>query len=140
MTAPDASRWFRHTLRSQQRTSRRVLAIVEELRDSLSDGRLERVERVLHPAVTLIVDGGGRTPAPLVPIHDRTSVARALLGLFGPASGTTPSLASANGMPALAFSRADRVITILTVRAKRDRAVDVWVVSNPDKLRHWNAT
>lgn len=140
MTPPDSSLWSRNLFHSEQRTARRVLAIVEGLRDSLSDGQVGAVERVLHPGASMIVDSGGRASAPTDQLRDRASVARALLGLFGPASGSTASVVSANGAPALAFSRDGRVIAILTVRAKRHRAGDVWVVVNPDKLRHWNGT
>ncbi|MET0885247.1 MAG: hypothetical protein ABWX92_02260 [Mycetocola sp.] len=112
---------------------------MEELRESLSAGRAGDVERVLHPRVTLVVDGGGHAPAPTEVICDRKTVASTLLALIGPTIGSTATVVSANGRPALAFARDGQVIGILTARAKRDRAADVWVVVNPDKLRHWNA-
>jgi RNA polymerase sigma-70 factor (ECF subfamily) len=137
MTRPRAS-WFRDKRRSDQRNIRRLLAIVDELRESLSAGRARDVERVLHPRVTLVVDGGGRAPAPTETIRDRKTVASTLLALFGPTIGSTSTVVSANGTPALAFARDGRVIGILTARARGDRAAEVWVVVNPDKLRHWN--
>ena len=138
MTAPRASSWFRNKRRSDQRNTRRLLAVVEELRKSLSAGHAGDVERVLHPRVTLVVDSGGRTPAPTAAICDRKTVASTLLALFGPTIGSTATLVSANGTPALAFALDGQVIGILSARAKGNRAGDVWVVVNPDKLRHWN--
>lgn len=137
MTATGAS-WLRNKRRSEPRNTRRLLAILEELRETLSAGHARTVERVLHPRVTLVVDSGGLTQAPTEAICDRKAVAFTLLALLGPATVTDAAVVSANATPALAFARKGQVIGILTVRAKRDLASDVWVVINPDKLRHWN--
>jgi RNA polymerase sigma-70 factor (ECF subfamily) len=138
MTPQHTTFRFRNRLRSAQRSTRRLTAILADLRDSLSTGQVAAVEQTLHPGVTLLVDSGGHAPGPTAPIRDRATAARTLVALLGPTTDSTSTVVSANGMPALAFACTGGVIAVLTVRAKRGRATDVWVVTNPDKLRRWN--
>jgi RNA polymerase sigma-70 factor (ECF subfamily) len=126
-------------VRRNQVAARRQSAIVHGLRRSLSTGDRSRVQRILHPGMTLVVDGGGRVPAPAGPVRGRAAAADALIGMFGPRTGSSSTVVSVNGAPALVFRRAGGVVAVLTLRTRGARVFDAWIVANPDKLRHWNS-
>ncbi|GAA4355341.1 hypothetical protein [Microbacterium rhizosphaerae] len=116
----------------------REAAVAEAIRDSLGVGDRTRVERMLRRGVTLLVDGGGRVAAPSAPIVGRRAAAGALVELLTPTAASSSTMATVNGAPAIAFHEGARVVAVLALRLRGRRASDVWLVVNPDKLRHWN--
>jgi RNA polymerase sigma-70 factor (ECF subfamily) len=47
-------------------------------------------------------------------------------------------MASVNGLPGLLLARGDEIVAVLTADVRDGLLSNVWVVCNPDKLRHWN--
>ncbi|WP_336647657.1 hypothetical protein [Microbacterium sp. MMO-10] len=111
---------------------------MEIIRELLARGDRTRLSRRLHRRVSLIVDGGGRVPAPSSPVLGRDDVSRALVDLLGPASGWISSIVEVNGAPAVVFQDGSRVAGVLSLRIRACHVSGMWAVVNPDKLRHWN--
>lgn len=96
----------------------------------------EAVRALLHRSVTLVVDSGGRIPTASGPITGQTAAASELVALVAP--GTTAAMTSINGVPGFVFVHDARVVGAVTAEMRSGALVSVWVVCNPDKLRHWN--
>lgn len=45
---------------------------------------------------------------------------------------------SVNGAPGLVGRREGRVVTVVVLSGRAGEITDVWIVANPEKLRHWN--
>jgi len=138
MTYGDSWSWFRKSAPAGQRAARRQSTVAETLRASLSIADRAGVERALHREATLLVDGGGRVNAPIQPIRGRQAAAVALCGLLKPTAASTSTIAAVNGSPSIVFREAGKVIAVLALRLHGRKASEVWLVVNPDKLRHWN--
>jgi len=53
-------------------------------------------------------------------------------------TGTTATMASINGVPGITLVRDGRVAGVITAEVRSGLLRTVWVVCNPEKLRHWN--
>ncbi|QEW03483.1 siderophore-interacting protein [Microbacterium lushaniae] len=124
--------------RARERTTGGRPTAVDALRDAVASGRTAAVAATLHATVTLVVDGGGRVPAPTAPVRGRTAVAAALLDVLPPDARATARVVSVNGAPALVLRRRAGVMAVVVTAVRRRRIATVWVVVNPDKLSRWN--
>lgn len=135
---PRPARPWSHRVSRTELSARRLRVVVEHLRGALRDGDRARLETALRRRVTLVVDSGGRIPAPPVPVRGRSEVAAILLQMLGGALGGSSTVASVNGSPALVYRRGDTAVAVVVAHMHGPRISDVWVVANPDKLHHWN--
>lgn len=111
--------------------------LVERLAVAMSTIDEHAVRDLLRPDVVLIVDGGGIAPAPSTPVTGRSAAASGLTAVAAPETAVT--MASINGMPGLVLARGEVVIAAVTAEMRAGLLSTVWVVCNPEKLRHWNA-
>lgn len=140
MTRRDRLPWFRLLPRNGAGAPGQP-PIVEALRTALVTNDRERLERLLHLRVTLLIDGGGAVTAPKGPVRGRARAAHALLDLFEvPLDGATIVLGSVNGAPSLVCRRGPHVVGIVAIKVRGARVDGIWVVVNPAKLRHWNSS
>lgn len=130
MTPRQYPAWWRR--RHRGAPERRTM---EVLATAMSEGDESAVRELLGPDVVLVIDSGGRLPDASVPAHGNAPAAR-LVALMAP--GTSAVMASINGVPGFVLSRADVVVAAITAEARAQQLTTVWVVCNPDKLRHWN--
>lgn len=109
--------------------------IIEDLACALSTGDVTGIRSLLHPDAVLVVDGG-------VHPHTAGSVAGADFVTAGLSAfvtaGTSLTMASINSTPGLAMLRGDAVVGVVTAEMRAGLLSTIWVVCNPDKLRHWN--
>jgi RNA polymerase sigma-70 factor (ECF subfamily) len=122
----------------RRRVALQQRATLDALREAIVAGRRAAVAATLHGAVEMIVDGGGRVPAPVTPVRGRDAAARALLEILHPDAHTSVLVASVNGAPALVVRRGTAVVAVVVVAFRGHRVATIWVVVNPDKLSHWN--
>jgi RNA polymerase sigma-70 factor (ECF subfamily) len=94
------------------------------------------VRGLLDPDVVLIIDSGGRIPHASEPIEGRAAATAELLGLS--TSDTSAAMASINSVPGFTLLRDGQVVGAVTAEMRSGLLSHVWVVCNPDKLRHWN--
>lgn len=99
---------------------------------ALQTSDIDRLVRAIGPHPRAIVDRGQEAGAGW-PFLLRS------LG-FADASPTTWVRRSANGGPALVGSREGKVVAVVVLAGVVGAATDVWIVANPDKLRHWNVS
>lgn len=100
-------------------------------------GELDEMMRLLAPDVTLTSDGGGKRRAGRWPLHGAERVARFASGVLNqlpPEPATHEVLV--NGRPGLLFTSAGVPDTIALVELVGERITEIYVIRNPDKLRH----
>lgn len=109
---------------------------VAELAVALAEGDLAGIRAVLRTDSVLIVDSGGRMPESSALVEGRIAASAALAALM--TTGTAVVMASINSAPGFVIVRDDRVVAAVSAEARSGLLATVWVVCNPDKLRHWN--
>jgi RNA polymerase sigma-70 factor (ECF subfamily) len=88
----------------------------------------------------LISDGGGRVPAAMRPVTGRDNVVRLILGLaakLGTLAGIRLHPTLVNGLPGYVFYDSSGAFQTLALETRDDgKIAAIYVVRNPDKLRH----
>jgi RNA polymerase sigma-70 factor (ECF subfamily) len=85
----------------------------------------------------LYADGGGRVRAVLRPIHNADRISRFFAGIrrrWG--SGESATITRVNGEVGALMPRGDGYLTVSAFAFEGDRIRAIYMVSNPDKLRH----
>ena len=121
----DADRTRRHT------AADRFLA-------ACGSGQLDQLLEVLAPDVVLTADSDGKVSAARRPVVGADPVARFLLGVLRKADASLRiEPTHLNGAPGVIVRRPDGAAdTALSLHVADGRIADVYVVRNPDKLRH----
>ena len=105
-------------------------------------GDLDAFKSMLAADVVFTADGGGKRPAGMAPIVGIDAVLALLAGL-AKRFGTTSRLvrfASINGLPGYVTIEADGLLQTTAFDIRDGRIVAVYVMRNPDKLGHIEAT
>ncbi|MDQ0643453.1 hypothetical protein [Microbacterium murale] len=112
------------------------LATMEELARAMVFADEGAIRAVLHPEVILTIDSGGLVPAAPTPVGGHAAVASSLVVLMTPETSVT--MASINSVPGFTLIREETVVGAVTADTRSGQLSSVWVVCNPEKLRHWN--
>jgi RNA polymerase sigma-70 factor (ECF subfamily) len=90
----------------------------------------------------IVSDGGGKVPAALNVIEGAERAARFLVGTArkGLSGGATLRSATVNGLPGLIVEGADGLIQTVAFEIADDVIRAIYVVRNPDKLKHLSMT
>jgi RNA polymerase sigma-70 factor (ECF subfamily) len=118
--------------------ARRLVAALQGLAFALQEGDASDVAVLLDARATLVVDTGGLVPAPASPISGRDAVAAALAEVAAAHEDASFAAQQVNGLPGLAIRADGRIVGIVVGALRRRRIADIWIVLNPQKLRHWN--
>ena len=110
--------------------------MMQDLADAMVAADECAIRDILRPDAVAIIDGGGLVAVPTTPVEGRFAAAAALVAVS--ADETSATVASINGVPGFVLSRRDVVVAAVTAEARARLLSSVWVVCNPDKLRHWN--
>jgi RNA polymerase sigma-70 factor, ECF subfamily len=105
--------------------------------EALKNGDLEAMLARMAHDVVLIADGGDKPGALLRPLHGAQPVARAMIHAtrkHGFAGEIRP--AAVNGLPGFVRFDGDHARAVLAFGIAGGRIQAVFVISNPDKLRH----
>ncbi|MGY1858060.1 RNA polymerase sigma factor SigJ [Modestobacter sp. SYSU DS0290] len=112
-------------------------AVVRAFAAACAGGDLTALVAVLDPQVTLRSDGGGLVSAARNPVRGSANVARFLLGLLAKNPDVTlEEMTTGDGVGWL-WRDDDAVRGLLVLGVAGDRATDVWIVLNPEKLTRW---
>lgn len=120
----------------RRRLRRADEATVARLSAGMAAGDARAIHAIVHRALGLVVDGGGHVQTASMPLIGRAAASCELVSLVTP--GTTLAVAAINGAPGIVLYRGGVVVAVVTTEIRRRRIVNVWVVCNPEKLRHWN--
>ncbi|NBC17605.1 MAG: RNA polymerase sigma-70 factor [Bacteroidetes bacterium] len=111
--------------------------LVDRFLAACRDGDMEGLLDVLADDVTLTTDGGGKVLAALRPIVTSDKVARFMLGILRKApSDLRVERATINGRPGFIAFRGAAVDGAWAFEVGDGRIRRIYVVRNPDKLRH----
>jgi len=111
-------------------------AAVHELRLASESGERARLEAVLDRRVVMLIDGGGIVPADPRPFRGPADVAMKICEVLD-SDPATITEREVNGQRGLVLLRRGRVTSVVSVKVRRRLVTDLWVVLNPEKLRHW---
>jgi RNA polymerase sigma-70 factor (ECF subfamily) len=106
---------------------------------AILNGDVDGLRRLLAEDAILYSDGGGKRSAALNPIYGSDKIARFVEGVTRKKGlQTDPSKARfawINGLPGFVVQSPDGIET-LALEIEGDRVVTIYIVRNPDKLRH----
>jgi RNA polymerase sigma-70 factor (ECF subfamily) len=117
----------------------RGLEIAQAFFAASRNGDTGALGAMLAADVSLYADGGGKRPAarqPLVGFADVMKFHQALAAHFRKHPSTLIRTGLINGLPGLVTREADGEIQTTALEIEGDRIVAIYVVRNPDKLRH----
>ncbi|QLH70286.1 sigma-70 family RNA polymerase sigma factor [Rhodopseudomonas palustris] len=102
-------------------------------------GDLAALTSLLANEVVFVSDGGGKRPAAINPVHGSDRVTRLLVGIARKAPPGASSLLAVqliDGLPGFVSREPDGLIQTTALEMTDGRIVAIYVVRNPDKLRH----
>jgi RNA polymerase sigma-70 factor (ECF subfamily) len=113
-------------------------ALIQKFGVAVRTGNIEDLLSMLAKDVILVSDGGGKAIAVLRPIYGADRVSRLLVGAtrkFGSPTQQSRSVII-NGMPGIMSFDDGRVLRVAALGIREGRIHSIYIVSNPDKLRH----
>jgi RNA polymerase sigma-70 factor (ECF subfamily) len=117
----------------------RGLAIAEAFFAASRGGDMTALRSLLADDVTIHADGGGKRPAalaPIVGIEDAMQLQAELAPLFAKGGSRVVRYGFIDGLPGFVTLEADGVLQTTALEIVDGRIANVYVVRNPDKLRH----
>jgi len=126
------------TARAGQQTEYgKAQALVQEFTDALTSGHIHALMNLLSADVTVHSDGGGRVKAAIHPIRGCRPVSMFFAGLFSKTSEHFAfKMAMVNGSPGIVTYEGTQVSSVISFGVQNDRVAHIYIVANPDKLRH----
>jgi RNA polymerase sigma-70 factor (ECF subfamily) len=117
----------------------RGLEIAEAFFTASRAGDMTTLRSLLAADVTVHADGGGKRPAamaPIVGIEDVLRFQAQLTPLFARGGWRVVRYGLVDGLPGIVTEESDGVLQTTALEIVDGRIVNVYVVRNPDKLRH----
>jgi len=110
----------------------------ERFFEACRTGDMAQIEQLLAQDAILYADGGGKAHAAPQPITGAGRIAKLMSVAFRKLQGGGElSLTTVNGHPGIVITVDGRIEQIVTCAASGGRIDSLFVVRNPDKLRHW---
>ena len=144
---PAACRQLAARARSRVRDARPRFAVEKKRGVELAEafftasrsGDMKVLGTMLSADVSIHADGGGKRPSALAPILGRDAVLdlfRQVIGRLGLEFSTLVRFAFVNGLPGFVTLEADGHLQTTALDIEDGRIAAVYVMRNPDKLRH----
>jgi RNA polymerase sigma-70 factor (ECF subfamily) len=116
----------------------RQAGIVRAFKAAWEAKDIDAIIGLLDPEATAIADSGGLVIAFLSPIEGGEQIARAWIEIANRVPGNmTLGERTVNGQPGLVAEQDGVTVTVFAFDVAGDRIRHIWVVRNPEKLRHW---
>ncbi|MEU8224136.1 hypothetical protein [Kribbella sp. NPDC048915] len=112
-------------------------AVVHRFATACRAGSAGAVRSLLAPEVVAVSDSGGQVAATTDRVRGADQVARCVTHLVGPE--TVLTVEAVNGRPGVVLRMLGRVVAVLSLNVTGQKVSEVWIVLNPDKLRHWQS-
>ncbi|MCM3768685.1 RNA polymerase sigma-70 factor [Neobacillus niacini] len=115
--------------------------IIGSFLSAIFDGNASRLEHLLSEDVILYSDGGGKTYAAIRPIHSREFVVRFIESLTKQLNSSRDKTAQVqiiqiNGQTGVVAVGLDNVMSVISFHVLNDQIQEIYVVRNPEKLKH----
>lgn len=145
--SPAAVRQLASRARSNVRSTHRRYTVDKAERTQIAaafyeasrSGNIEQLRGMLAQHVGLHADGGGKRPTILLPVHGIDEVLAVLeqfAGVFRRDGSTLLKIACINSLPGIITREADGKVQTTALDIEGDLIRAIYVVRNPDKLRH----
>jgi RNA polymerase sigma-70 factor (ECF subfamily) len=137
-----ANRARRHVRAERPRyavTRERGLEIAEAFFVASRNGDMERLRALLATDVTLYADGGGKAPArrtPAAGVNDVMRMFATFASVYAQCRSLLLRYGFINGLPGLITVERGDILQTTALEIEHERVVAIYVVRNPDKLRH----
>ena len=112
-------------------------AIVRAFAAACDGGSAELLRGLMTPEVVVVSDGGGKVAAALSPVRGAGAAARCVSDLL---PGTMLTVEAVNGEEGVVLRRSGEVVAVVSLGITGAKVSAIWIVLNPDKLRHWPAS
>lgn len=136
--AARARRAVQHVRPAPAATPDRHARLLSAFGEAVASGDVSRLARLLREDAVAVTDGGGRKPAALRPVTGADKIARLFIGLARKNNGrdikVEPMLINGT-MGALLYLDGE-LDHSLSLAVDGDRIAAIYLVRNPDKLRH----
>ncbi|MBS4212751.1 MULTISPECIES: RNA polymerase sigma-70 factor [Neobacillus] len=110
---------------------------IKEFVHSFLNGDITQILELVSEDIAMYSDGGGKVPTARVPIFGAEGVIRLLQNLMKMyADRFTFSFATFNGSPGLTLTTDNNLKYVYTFAFNGNRIQTIYIVGNPDKLRH----
>jgi RNA polymerase sigma-70 factor, ECF subfamily len=105
---------------------------------ALHQGNIQKIEELLCQDVTLYSDGGGKVYAALKPVYSKDLVFRFIRNLLShnDKKQAIIKIINVNGKTGLLLKGDDNVKTVICFHVKNDQIAEIYIVRNPEKLKH----
>ena len=113
-------------------------ALLTGFHEAVKNGDLDRLLDLLAEDVVFVSDGGGKAKAFLQPVHGAAAIARPMINASRKFTLLTEEVEHAivNGMPGLVTFDGGRAIRVMAFGILGNKIQSIFVIANPDKLRH----
>jgi RNA polymerase sigma factor (sigma-70 family) len=111
--------------------------IVKSFKQAWEAQDIDALIRLLDPDARAIADSGGFANALADSIEGGEQIARVCIDFIDRARGLTVLERTVNGQPGLVAQRDGVTAAVLAFDIADDQIKDMWVILNPEKLRHW---
>jgi hypothetical protein len=112
-------------------------AVVHRFATACRAGSAGAIRSLLAPEVIAVSDGGGQVFAAPDPVRGVAQVAQCVTDLLGVHPDLALTVEAVNGQPGVVLRGADGVVAVVSLKVTGAKVAAVWIVLNPDKLRHW---
>lgn len=124
-------------VRHMQPVGDQANAIVEQFVNALSSGNMAQLLSIVKTEAVLYSDGGGKVKAAIRPIEGAERIAMFLLGVLSKVpSGFSFELTTVNGQLGVVSYQDRQPNNVMTFHIEDGQVAAVYLVVNPDKLRH----
>ena len=110
-------------------------SIVRAFATACDAGSVDVLRRLLSPEAVVVSDGGGQVATALYPVRGADAAARSVTDLIQP--GTALTVEAVNGQEGVVLRRGGEVVAVVSLGITGAKVARIWIVLNPDKLRHW---
>lgn len=112
-------------------------AVVEQFVHALVSGNITQLLTIVKSDAILYSDGGGKVSAAIKPIEGVERIAKFMFGILAKVpDGFRYGLRMVNGQLGIAAYVHDQPHTVMTFQVKDGQIQAIYLVVNPDKLRH----
>ncbi|MEW2529636.1 RNA polymerase sigma factor SigJ [Streptomyces sp. NPDC047071] len=147
---PAACRQLASSARRRIRTARpaatatsavQQAVVVRDFKRAWEAKDIDALIGLLDPDATAVADGGGLATTFLRPLEGGERIARAWAEIARRRPDTMTFLErTVNGRPGVVAEQDGAIVTVFAFEVTGDRIKHIWVVRNPEKLRHWTSS